>query len=241
MPEGKGKVNGSNAGMLNTEQDSIYYEYYENQIVKSKSLFRNGERYGLYESYWQNGDVYGRVMYEDGLRKGFYENFDSLSQKLLRRVEFVKDPIESIGIGSVDYVNRIWHYIEGDTNTISTSSTVYKITPDTLNEGLKFSFHFSLEHPEDGVFEKFSIVLGALNNLEALNSPDTTIEMLSNDNKQSFDYVFSEEDVKKGYVAGAIVANDIYEVEGGKKQKDRLLFFRWNIKESELENHLIGN
>lgn len=225
----------NNQPITEIKKDSIHYEYYDNGELKSKSTYVNSVRDGLYESYWYNGNVYGRVMYENGARSGFFENFDSTSQKLLRRVEYIKDPTLPINSRGVDYANRMWYYIDGDTMILSKSTTDYEVI-NSSNTGFKLISYFSTEDSKDGVFDNYLFVKGNI------TKPDTAIKMKTyKKDQQSIDYVFSKEDIKKGYVEGAIVADDIYEKEGKKYSSSRILFFRWNIKEAKLENHLIGN
>jgi antitoxin component YwqK of YwqJK toxin-antitoxin module len=215
------------------EQDSIHYEYHENGELRSKAPYFRGEIHGEYESYWSNGNMYGRVTYDNGVRKGFYENFDSTSQNILKRVEYIDVPQEIKEYFQADYVNRIWDYIGGDTNTISTASTIYKMKLNDEGDGVKMLFNFSEQNSEDGVFNYFTIITGE-------DGKDSrTIN--STDHKQIFNYVYSKEDLKNGFVRGFISAVDFYEKDGVKRNTGRELYFWWNIKESKLENHLIGN
>lgn len=220
------------------KKDSIHYEYYDNEVVKSKSTYREGKRNGLYESYWRNGNVYARVTYEEGIRKGFYENFDSIGQKIVRRVEYIKKTEIDSNKDWLDYANRIWDYIDGDTTLVSTSSSVYNVYVDSLNTEIEFLCTFNREKPKDGVYEKVSLVIGNV------MKPDTSIDMAGYEGRKhvnSAKYSFSKQDFVKGYLQGAIIADDYYEKKGEQYTHSRILFFRWNIKEGKLENHLIGN
>ena len=221
----------SSGTYLNGELNGAVEEYYTNGNIKTYSTYKDGIMDGRYKSYYSNGKMYGQVNYSEGKRVGYYENYDSLTNNLLRRVEYLEVPDMERNYAFDDYVNRVWFFVDGDTSMLSKSSTVYSMKNTDDNKGVMIAFHFSNESTEDGEYENFYLVTGDVSENQLLDTMQLT------NNKKEFIYIFNENDYKKGKVRGAIIAVDIYgDSNENKMAKRRKLYFSWSIKDGKLNN-----
>lgn len=214
------------------KKNGVILDYYENGNIKSKSEYKGGVMDGSYQSYYDNGKIYGQVFYSNGIRKGYYERFDSINQNIMLRVEYIKTPKEQIGYKFGDYVNRVWTYIDGDTNFVSVDSDVYSIKNNT--DGITIKCHFSDNSSNEGI-DRIILLIGE-------SGKQDTIDLHYNGQKRvDYDYKYKPKDIEKGWVRGVIIGTDVY----NKKIKEdssvlfsenRRLYFNWSIKDKKVIN-----
>jgi len=216
-------------------KEGAVIEYYENGNMKSQSEYKNGVRDGLYQSFYDDGKLYGRVTYSKGIRNGFYERFDSLNQSYEMRVEYISTPNEQKDYKFSDYVNRVWIYIDGDTNFVSVDSDIYSIKSNNNNTGITIKSHFSGNSSKEGDgIDKVFLLIGHD------NKKDTIDLNYRGQKRVDYYYKYSLKDIERGVVKGCVVGVDFYE----KDIKDssvlfsnnRRLYFNWSITDEKLIN-----
>jgi len=228
--------------------------YYQNNQVQTSTDYVNGILYGEYASYYQDGSLKSNVSYENGFRRGFYDYYDTVPHRHITRFEFITPPKDT----AEDYLdnykfngltNRSWRYnkehqhrgFEGSEfkSAVSKASEMYLI--DTIENGIKFRFHFNNEYEEyDTNFQYFDIILGDIDNLK---SEYDTIRNEKLDSTHTYKYYFSKKDISRGSLKGLIIGTTFYSNRNKEGKFDypisgsgRRLYFRWDIEEKKLKN-----
>ena len=220
---------------VNDKLDGTVEEYYENGNLKSQTQYKMGIMDGDYRSYYKNGNLYEKVSYYNGVRLGYYERFDSIPQRLMLRVEYISVPKEhEENYKYDDYVNRVWIYIDGDTNFVSVDSDAYSIKSNENKKGIIIKCHFS-NNSTDEKLDKVTLLIGD-------SVRKDTIDLNFNGQKRvDYNYDYKLTDIERGWIQGSLVGTYIYDkkVNGDSLvsySSNRRLYFNWNIKDEKIIN-----
>jgi len=222
--------------------DNKYKEFYENGNVKLSTEYIEGVENGDYKDYYQNGHIRNEVKIINGTKTGLHKKYDSLINEPIVIAEYINAPKMFDNITTPYYVNRIWNYIEGDTNAIAATSHFYSIRLNKKGTGIEVYMSISHDISRDGHLDAYSIEFADYDK-ESSDSSSTSEIVLDKFSDKVFFYerIFTDEEVKQGYVKGIIYGLDdnFVEKDGIKENYQlirRVLFFNWSIKEKKLIN-----
>ncbi|MDT8412242.1 MAG: hypothetical protein RQ875_07270 [Vicingaceae bacterium] len=221
--------------------DGTVEEYYENGSLKSQTQYKMGVMDGDYRSYYKNGNLYEKVSYYNGVRLGYYERFDSIPQRLMLRVEYIKVPKEHKNYKFDDYVNRLWFFINGDTTIVSVDSEAYSIKSNENKKGIIIKCHFRDLTTSDNSSES-DVKLDKVTLLIGDSVKKDTIDLNYHGQKRvDYNYEYKLTDIERGWIEGSLVGTYIYDkkVNGDSLvsySSNRRLYFNWNIKDEKIIN-----
>jgi len=195
----------------------------------------------VYKEFYDNGHIKSEVTIINGRKNGFYKKYDSLIDLPITVIEYIKTPIMFKSIKTADYVNRVWNYIDGDTNAIDSGSELYIIKLNKAKTGIDIYVHISNFSSLDDHLDSFKI--GFADYEKGLDEGFRAEKIINKFNEKVYVYehIYTDEELEGGYVKGIVFALDDNFVEkNGVKENypliRRILYFNWLIKEGKVRN-----